>query len=74
MLAPGSQLEGVSGERLQVLQQVGGGGLKAHFLLKGHKDSRTVEDVGCEKNKGKGCCGNYFHRVFKKRVLYRASF
>ena len=45
VLAPGSQLEGVGGERLQVLQQVGGVGLKAHFLLKGNEDNRTVGDV-----------------------------
>ncbi len=42
MLALGSQLEGVGGERLQVLQQVGGGRLEAHFLLKGCDDSGTV--------------------------------
>lgn len=54
MLALGSQLEGVGGEGLQVLQQVGGGGLKAHFLLKGHKENGgTVEYAGCEKNKRK---------------------
>lgn len=41
MLAPGSELEGVGGERLQVLQQVGGGRLKAYFLLRGYeKDVR----------------------------------
>lgn len=43
MLALGSQLEGIGGERLQVLQQVGGGRLKVHFLLKGHKYKGTVE-------------------------------
>lgn len=45
MLALGSQLEGVGGERFQVLQQVGGGRLEAHFLLKGREDNGTVEDV-----------------------------
>lgn len=39
MLAPGSQLEGVGGERLQVLQQIRGGRLKAHFFLKGDEEN-----------------------------------
>lgn len=43
MLALGSQLEGIGGERLQVLQKVGGGRLKVRFLLKGHKDKGTAE-------------------------------
>lgn len=45
MLALGSQLEGIGGERLQVLQHVGSGRLKTHFLLKGHEDNGTVEDI-----------------------------
>lgn len=44
MLALCSQLESVGGERLQVLQEVGGGRLKAHFLLQGHgKKSKETE-------------------------------
>lgn len=38
MLALGSQLEGVGGKRLQILQQVGCSWLKAHFFLKGQQD------------------------------------
>lgn len=49
MLAPGSQLEGVGGERLQVLQQVGGGRLKAHFLLRGTGQWETSVCEGKEK-------------------------
>lgn len=33
MPAPGCQLEGVSGEGPQILQEVGGGGFKAHTFL-----------------------------------------
>lgn len=41
MLALCSQLEGIGGEGLEVLQQVGGAGLKAHFLL---RDAETERD------------------------------
>lgn len=43
MLAPGSQLEGVGGERLQVLQQIRGARLKAHFFLKGDEKNYILK-------------------------------
>lgn len=52
MLALGSQLKGVGGERLQVLQQVRGGRLKAHFRLKGQRDSGRRQVVRKTKETG----------------------
>lgn len=43
MLALSSELEGVGREGLQVLQKVGSGRLKAHFLLKGDITKYRVE-------------------------------